>query len=218
MATILVVDDRAAERKKVVDLAKLSLPKGSEWAAEGIDPLPTVEEYPSMLTEHDVAVLILDEKLNEQPAADTGASVQYSGHELVEYLRPFFPELPIFIVTGAKVEAALLDAASQVEGIINRREFGEEPKTHTARMIRSGQRFSEALKKDLSTLAELSQKVALGEATPENVIQLNGIREKLSIAIPSQDLVYAKDLIPKAEKLLETAQGLLEKIKGEKRK
>ena len=218
MSTILVVDDRPKERAKVVELTRLSIPKNSGWKAEGIDPLPSKDDYPAHIVENNVGVLVLDEKLQEQASAATGVAVQYNGHELVKFLRPYFPELPIFVVTAFDQEYELQNAASEVEGIIPRMQFGKDPKTHTARMIRSGQRFSAAMKEDLIKLAELSKKVAVGAASDEDVHQMNGIREKLALAFPTTDLTYAKDLIPKAEKLLETAQDLLEKIALGKKK
>lgn len=218
MSTILIIDDRPKERAKVVSMAQLSIPKGSGWTAKGIDPLPKMEEYPSLLMENDVGVLVLDEKLQEQGASDTGISVQYDGHELVKYLRPHFPELPIFVVTAFDREEELQNSASDVEGIIPRMSFAKEPKVHTARMLRSGQRFSAALQEDLSRLAELSRKIAIGSANPDEVKQTISIREKLSLSFPSADLMYAKDLIPKAERLIEGAQALLDSIKVGKAK
>lgn len=213
MPIILIVDDRAQQRQQVVELTKLSIPKDfSEWTAEGIEPLKSKSDYQAHITEHDIAVLVLDEKLQEQVSERTNAAVDYDGHELVKFLRPLFPELPIFVVTAFDQEQELQNAASDVEGIIPRKQFYKEPKTHTARMIRSGQRFSTSMQEDLIKLADLSKKVAIGEGSEEEIKELNGIREKLSLSFSGTDLVYAKDLIPKAEKLLDSAQQLLNKI------
>lgn len=213
MPIILIVDDRADLRRQVVNLTRLSIPKEfSEWTAEGIEPLERLDDYKAHITENDIAVLVLDEKLKEQISQRTKTAVDYDGHQLVKFLRPLFPELPIFVVTAFAQEQELQNAASDVEGIIPRAQFNTEPKTHTARMIRSGQRFSSAMQEDLIKLADLSKKVAVGEGSEDEIRELDGIREKLSLPFSGSDLVYAKELIPKAEKLLSSAQQLLDKL------
>lgn len=217
MSTILVIDDRAKERDKVVALVSHSLPEDSTWTARGIEPLVAIDEYGSLITEEDIAVLVLDEKLQEQPAESTGAAVNYNGHELVSFLRPRFPDLPIFVVTAHEAEEDVQSAAPDVEGIINRMEFNRDPRVHTARMIRSGHRFSQALQGDLNYLSEISEKLALGTAADEEVQKMTSIREKLALPFPTTDLTQAKDLVPQAEKLISEAQALLDKINSERK-
>lgn len=212
MSTILVVDDRAKERNKVVALVSHSLPEGSTWTARGIEPLAAIDEYGALITEDDIAVLILDEKLQEQAAELTGVAVNYNGHELVSFLRPRFPDLPIYVVTAYDAEEDVQNAASKVEGIINRMEFNKDPKVHTARMIRSGHRFAKALEGDLNYLSAISEKLAVGKADDDEVKKMTSIREKLSLPFPTRDLTQAKDLVPQAERLIGEAQSLLKKI------
>lgn len=212
MSTILVVDDRAKERNKVVALVSHSLPEDSTWTARGIEPLAAIDEYGALITEDDIAVLILDERLQEQAAELTGAAVNYNGHELVSFLRPRFPDLPIYVVTAHDAEEDVQNAASDVEGIINRMEFNKDPKVHTTRMIRSGHRFAKALEGDLNYLSAISEKLAVGTADDDEVKKMTSIREKLSLPFPTSDLTQAKDLVPQAERLIIEAQLLLNKI------
>jgi len=212
MSTILIVDDRATERQTIVDLVRYSLPEGSTWTARGIAPLVTIDEYRTFITEEDVSVIVLDEKLQEQVSELTGEAVTYNGHELVNFLRPRFPDLPIFVVTAYDEEDDLQSAASDVESILSRNEFNKSPEIHTARMIRSGHRFAEALQSDLNLVSEISHKLAVGKATDEEIKKMTSIREKLSLPFPSSDLTHAKDLVPHAEKLIHEARALLAKI------
>jgi CheY-like chemotaxis protein len=214
MSTILIVDDRATERQTIVDLVRYSLPEGSTWTARGIEPLGTIDEYRTFITEEDVSVIVLDEKLQEQVSEKTGEAVTYNGHELVNFLRPRFPDLPIFVVTAYNKEDDLQSAASDVESILSRNEFNKRPEIHTARMIRSGHRFAEALQSDLNVVSDISHKLAVGNATDEEIKKLTSIREKLALPFPTSDLTHAKDLVPHAEKLISEAQALLAKIRA----
>lgn len=218
MSTILIVDDRADERQTVVDLVSYSLPEGSTWTARGIEPLVTIDDYRSLITEEDISVIVLDEKLQEHGAKLTGEAVSYNGHELVNFLRPRFPDLPIFVVTAHEAEEDVQGAASDVEGIISRNDFSKSPEIHTARMIRSGHRFSEALQNDLNFVSRISQKLAVGTAEDEEITKMTSIREKLSLPFPTSDLTHAKDLVPQAEKLIYEAQSLLAKISAGRKK
>lgn len=217
MATILFIDDRAVERNKIQKTAEHFIPDGADWTVNSIDPLAHIEDYPTHIVENDIAVLVVDEKLHEQASETTGIAVEYDGHDLVKYLRPRFPELPIFIVTAHAEEDDVQNAATDVEGIITRRDFTKSPQIHTARMIRSGQRFSTAMAHEMSLMASISEKIAIGTATEAEVEQLNAIREKLSLPYPEPAPVYAKDLIPKAEQLISDAQALLNKIGAAKK-
>lgn len=218
MSTILIVDDRALERQTVVDLVSFSLPEDSTWTARGIEPLVSIDEYRSFITEEDVSVIVLDEKLQEQGAELTGEAVSYNGHELVNFLRPRFPDLPIFVVTAHEEEDDVQNAASDVEGIISRNDFSKSPEIHTARMIRSGHRFSQALQSDLNFISEISLKLAVGTADDEEIKKMTSIREKLALPFPTADLTHAKDLVPHAERLISEAQALLAKINAGRKK
>src|SRR5258708_32416874 len=103
MAAIAVIDARLDHRVTVQRhvTANLTTPG---WECLAPSPLANLGDYPAWLWEHDVAVLILDERLREVGGP---AGIDYEGHELVEYLRQRLPTFPMFVVTSFENDAEL---------------------------------------------------------------------------------------------------------------
>ena len=105
MSIIGIVDDRDDVRTIMLDTVELALSDG--WEAIAIPPLSSLDSYPSWISQEEIVVLLIDERLNE--VANVNGAVDYEGHDLVDYMRQHMPEFPIFVVTSYKENAPDLD-------------------------------------------------------------------------------------------------------------
>lgn len=188
MPTIAIIDDRQEQRETLKHL--IDLDENGTWQTLDIDPLPSLDNYIPWIRENDVAVILLDEKLNE-----ITHTVNYSGHNFVDYIRARNKELPIFIITSFADDDAIKARFKDVEDIIQRGVFVKDPDNYIQRFIRSGQRFMEAFEENLSELAKISKKVVANEATREDIEKVNAIREKMEIEFNIDSLTQKNDLI-----------------------
>jgi CheY-like chemotaxis protein len=182
MPSIAIIDDRQEQR----DTIKLNVEylKEDGWNILDISPLPELADYPSWIGENNVAVILLDERLNEQ------ASSNYQGHDLVAYIRKRLPTLPIFIITSYSQDPDLLDKFKDVEEILQREVFTKKAEEYVPRFMRAGQRFVEVFEKDLSELSDKATRIAKGSATLEDVERVKAIQSKMDIAY--SDTLYDK--------------------------
>jgi len=213
MPSILVVDDRSAMRDKVVAITKACMPEGTNWDVIGSHPLTNMEDFLSFIVEEDVVALMLDEQLHEQMEYAEGEAVTYDGHDLVAFLRKGNPELPLFVVTSFAENEELIVHEDSVEAIISRNDFLTKPSTHVVRIVRAAQRFSQSLDQELSQLGEIAEKVALGNASEEDVRRGKSLQTKLSLA-HGIDIGTAADFVPLAESLVKEAKEILAAIKA----
>ena len=101
---------------------------------------------------------------------------------LFNYLRKNLPDFPIFVVTTHADDQDLQYSKSDVDDIINRDKFNEEPETFVRRIVRAGQRFFEQYQSELNQLAQLSEKIAIGQATQADSNQLLALQAKIGIS------------------------------------
>lgn len=218
MPSLLIIDDRVELRNNVVDLITISLPEDSTWQVIGKHPLPDMNDYSPMILEEDIAVLLVDERLHEQNEEATGLAVAYNGHDLIAFLRERLPDFPIFAITAFPDEQPLQAKAPDVEDIIVRGDFAKMPEKYVQRMIRSGQRFADALQSELAVLAKLAENAARGQGSKQEDERMQSIRTKHSLAFPQADPHYINELIPNAEKLINEATNLLKEIRSKETK
>jgi hypothetical protein len=189
MPTIGVVDDRGGERSKLVRGIEVSNQLPDAWGIADIAPLSELSEYSGWIAENDVAVLLVDERLDEH-AAD-GEAADYTGHELVAYLRQnYSEEFPMFIVTAYPPDRDLQENVWNLEDLILRRDFVKDVSKIVPKLLRSGQRFFEVHQHQLSRAEELSKKVAIGEATDDDIAELDALRAY--ITRPFQDSISSR--------------------------
>ena len=212
MPTIGIIDDRPDLRvtlKRSLDLELLD-----EWSSIDEDPLSKLEDYPSWLTENEVCVLLLDEKLHEQ------APVDYNGHDVVDFLRKHLPTLPIFVITAYPENEDLLKSFKDVEGIIPRTKFSKDASEYVSRITRSAQRFLESFQSELTQLAEISERIAQGKAKKKDKENAEAIQNKISLAFPYEALESRSELLGELESKLKDLEKMrkdignyLEKVK-----
>jgi CheY-like chemotaxis protein len=185
MPTIAIIDDRKDHRstiKRLVDTELLG-----DWDSSEVAPLADLEDYPSWLTENEVAVILLDERLNEQRTKGKNLS-NYEGHHLVEFIRQHLPTLPIFVITSYPDDQELKKKFKDVEEIIVRQEFARKAAEYVPRFLRSGQRYLEAFHKELRELADSADKIARGKATKGDIERVKAIQAKIGMIFPCDSL------------------------------
>lgn len=199
MPAIGIIDDRKDIRETLRMSVNLEL--NAPWKTLDIHPLKSLEEYLSWITENEIAVMLLDERLHEQGLKGKN-SVNYDGHDLVDYLRKRFKTLPIFVITAFSDDEDLQQRFGEVEGIISRQEFTEKAKVFVARFIRAGQKFVETFEAELQELSEKAQKIAQGKATKSDKQRAMAIREKMNMAFPLEEYTDRNEWLVKFENKL----------------
>jgi CheY-like chemotaxis protein len=177
MPKVGIIDDRLDHRetlKRALDLALTG-----KWQSVDSAPLPSLEDYTRWFREHEINVLLLDEKLQEQGA------VGYDGHDVVSYLRRILPTFPIFIITAYPDDEELRRKFSDIEEIIPRLEFSKRPNEFVPRFLRAAQRYSDSFQAELAELSEKSRKIAEGVATADDVSKTEALQVKLGLEFTS---------------------------------
>lgn len=203
MPAIGIVDDRDSPRETLTRLTKLGIPPESkkEWEVIDSSPLPKLNDYSAWLTENDIAVLIVDERLNEQTKSGVG-HVTYQGHDLVDFLRKRLPDFPIYIVTAHPTDQAVVNRYKDVEEIVNRKNLSQTTKKIIPRLIRAGQRYFDSYQGQLTELSEISKKIALGKQTDADVKKVKALQEFLQMPFTTDpDTERSKTLTELEEKL-----------------
>jgi len=218
MPTIGIIDDREDQRESIQTIFNLCAPDDNRWSFLAIEPLESIEDYPSWIVDNDVAGIVLDERLHEE-VTSSGQHVDYNGHELAEHIRQGMETFPIFVVTSFQ-DQDLFDRQNIVENIIERTEFsGKNRQTHVDRILRAGIRFSEYFAKELSIISELANKVATGKANDKDKEELRVKQTSIKLAFPVSELTDRDDWINTLNSEIEEFDGLrvrLEKYLADK--
>lgn len=150
MPAIGIIDDRADIRrtlKRSVDTVLPDINKlaSSAWETMPSDPLDKLSDYPDWISRHNIAALIVDQKLQEQVRNHVG----YNGHNLVSFLKDKarYNSLPIFIVTGFEIDDSLkrIKEEKKVERIIRRGDFSRNADTLVPELISAGHEYLKSI-------------------------------------------------------------------------
>lgn len=182
MPKITIVDDRKDFRttlKRKIE-AFFIKSKLKDWEVMDISPFQNKSEYFPWLLENDVVVLILDERLQEN--IEESESVNYKGSELIEEIRRHLKEFPVYAITNYSRDPDLQSKFPLFDEILDRNSFYSKADEYITRFIRSGQRYIQSHNKILTRISELSQKLAVGDATNEETLELRGLQEGLNLS------------------------------------
>lgn len=216
MINILIVDDRADARITLRETIELHLPENAMLSVSDTFPLDNVDDYASFIREHDIAALLLDERLNEAKSPETGEFSAYLGHDVVERLRQALPEFPVYVVTTHNEDEALVVNAGDFEDIVERDLFQREPLKYIARINRAAMRFQETMKERLAELNSLTLKAAQGNLSKDEGDQLERIRTILGLPFSTGSDLLISDLIAETRALAAKSDELIKKIRREK--
>ncbi len=186
MPTIAIVDDRADERETLQLTVERHLRNRPGWRVIVADPLGSLAEYPQWLRDHDVNILLMDERLHE------GGGPSEPGSSIAAALRERHVDLPIYIITAHKDDSGIEDKLGNVEGVVDRTDFANRPDPYIDRFIRAGERYVEEFEKELADISSLASKVAADEATADDVNRLRALQQKLLLAVTDEDTTRAE--------------------------
>lgn len=188
MAGICIIDDRIDIRGTLEKKIRFIFRKNNiDWNVISQDPFKEKMDYLNFIHENDIGVLILDERLHETSNGQN--SVDYNGSQLVIFLRQYLKDFPIYSITSYHEDDELENQFSQFDEIIARETFYPRAEEYVARFIRAGQRFLTAHNKQLLRLSELSELIARGTASEDDLKELKVVQEGLNI--PFSDYGYA---------------------------
>jgi CheY-like chemotaxis protein len=218
MLNILVVDDRLENRKDVKELLELAVPEGASISVEAIPPFEQIDEYAKYIGEHDIAALLLDERLNETAISPTQGIAGYFGHEVIAYVRAAFPDFPVYVVTTYKGDDSLVEQASQFEEIFDRSDFQKNIETYALRIWRASTRYQDSMQDQLKLMGELAMKAAEGNLTEPDQQKLTSTRALLGMPFLDKSPLLFSDFITQAQSISDDAIRLIEKIKSDQDK
>lgn len=213
MKTIAVIDDRDSQRKSLVIAINNSLEKlYPEWSIIDIKPFNELALYRTWILENEISVLIIDERLNEEKGTD-GKFAGYLGHQLVKYLREYFKNLPVFMITNYPPEEDLEDTMKDFNLIIQREEFINDSDKFTNLFVVSGRSFYHEYSNQLERLSLLAEKIANGTATDRELVEINGLRTNLSLPHFSDDIVDREHYLKEFEDVITKMKELQNEIR-----
>lgn len=216
MSKIGIVDDNKSQRETLKSILDSHL-DNLDSSLEVIDIFPfpddLLENYKEWIEQNDIVCLIFDEQMHNDSEENKGP-VGYRGNELVLEIRKTFKNIPIYVITTHKNAEELQSRFSEFEDIIGREEFieQEDGEKYVKRFIRAGQRFLEENVSELSELKELSEIVASGKGSQEQVEKLQALQIKLNI--PMESLGERKDWLDEYESKIQVLEELQKKIEG----
>lgn len=219
MPQIAIIDDNAEQSSTLKKTLEHYLKKfGSSLSVIVQYPFGDIEQFYNFITENEICVLILDERLNDQSTPE-GSPVHYKGNELVTELRKRLKDFPIFMITTYSPEDDLLAKFSEFEYIMTRQEITEDEEGYKfiPIMIRSAQRYLDTNNAELSEFYELSKRVASGENEATLIKRLEALQVKLELPTTGFDdrKAWLDQYEGHIQELEALKQELWNKVKGE---
>jgi hypothetical protein len=215
MITIGIIDDNAEQRDSFKDAIDIYLHKNGREGVEVIDsePLADIDEYTNWIIQNDIAALIIDEKLTEQPLKATGQSCGYEGHDMAQNLRSRRSIIPIHVVTSSKINEDLIQNRELFENILSRKDFLDEQSKYAEIFIRSGQRFFEENQKLFERIGEISKKIVKNDVSDDEIKELEGIQQFIQTPLYSEEMMLRQDLIATFKNDLEELKKINQEAK-----
>lgn len=213
MAGICIIDDRIDIRGTLENKIRFVLKKKQlDWTIISQDPFLDKTEYLNFINEMDIGVLILDERLHESSTGQQ--SVNYNGSDLVKFLRQYLKNFPIYSVTSYHEDDELENQFSQFDEIIARESFYSKAEEYVERFVRAGQRFLDDHSTQLLKLSELSELIAKGTATEDNLKELRIVQESLNIPFSDYGYPHKESWLQDYEKNISDLETLSDEIEN----
>lgn len=215
MSKIAIIDDDKSQRETLKSILKSHL-FNLESNIEVIDIFPfpddLVHQYNDWIEQNEIVCLIFDEQMHKESEDDSGP-VGYRGNQLVMEIRKTYKDIPIYVITSHKNDDDLQAKFSEFEDIIGREEFILDGEKYVKRFIRASQGFLEEHISELSELKELSELVASGKNSADDLVKLKALQIKLNITLDSS-LGERKDWLDEYESKIQFLEQLRIKIEN----
>jgi DNA-binding NarL/FixJ family response regulator len=212
MPTIGLIDDDTAKRGT---LRKSLVRLMDDDSIEIVDiyPLDDPRDYVSWVAQNDIHAIVMDWRLNEQKEKASGP-VAYEGDAVVKEIRKKKPHFPIFVLTAYSQSENVESHGADVELIESRVDFGKSSDKLIKRLVRAAARFSESQQTKLARISELAVLCAKGEAKAAQKKELRSLQAELSLGVVSDAALTQSSAIDDAQKIVDSADSLLLKIKA----
>jgi len=215
MSKIAIIDDNKSQRDTLKSILKSHL-SNLESNLEVIDTFPfpddLIHQYNEWVQQNEIVCLIFDEQMHNE-SEDGSGPVGYRGNQLVMEIRKTHKDIPIYVITSHKNDDDLQAKFSEFEDIIGREEFILDGEKYVRRFIRASQGFLEENIAELSVLKELSELVASGKNSDEDLAKLKALQLKLNITIDS-NLGERKGWLDDYESKIKFLEQLQKKIEN----
>lgn len=210
MYNIGLIEDNDEQRVELYENIELTLEDDlniNDIKVIAIAPYKDYESYISWIHENDISVIVTDEKLYEI-GAEYG-----NGHELVKFLKPFFPGLKFFILTSYPDDIDLSESYANNFFVIDKVKFNNPNEAsfkinHLHLIVSSAKDFKNDFLNDLKSLKKLAEKIALGDASESEIQTAKSLQEKIELPISSYDHFNRKLWITEFEQELEKFKEL----------
>lgn len=180
----LIVDDNSEQSETVQSNIELELDRLNitDFKVLTIFPFEEPEKYFEFISDNNICVLILDEKLNDQSNA-AGKTVNYLGHDLVSIIRGHFKDLPIYTITNYSDDGDVQNSFHEYDQVISRKDFYSQPEKYVPIMARAASKFVDRYTKILSELTKLSQEVAAGDKSSEKIERIKALQTSVELPL-----------------------------------
>lgn len=181
MATIAIIDDNPAQSSTILNNIEIAIDEfKSDLNVITALPFKDPKDYFTFIDKNQICVLILDEKLNDQPV-DKDGPINYKGSDLVSYLRKALKEFPIFSITNFDSIDDLKEKYSEFEEIIKRSDFIENTNKYFPKIWRAAKNYLKENVDEFSEFNELTQAISGGNKDPELIKKLQALQVKLEL-------------------------------------
>jgi CheY-like chemotaxis protein len=211
--TIAVVDDRVVDREYVVEAlndAIVSERLNNEWKVIESDPLVDTDEYATWINDNRIDILIIDERLFE--SSTSLRMPGYLGSDVVQQLRQTHKKLPILGISADTNTKEFNEKFGLFDDIIVRDKLTQDPVAYLKRFTRKAENFLEDNREDLAELSILSEKIATGDATDEDIQKARSIQEALSIPLTVSSIIKRQEWINEYTRQVEKLETIQQKI------
>jgi hypothetical protein len=213
MPAIGIIDDRMDFRTTLKRRIVLSLKKQNlNWDIIDIYPFEELQDYVTWIKQLDIAMLILDERLQE--GNHEAKNVNYNGSKLIEFIRQILPEFPVFAITSYPNDEDLQERFPLFDEILSRDEFFKKPDDYALRFIRSAQRYLGIYSKQLIRMSEISELIATGKANKADVDELKALQQYLNIPFTAYSHANKEDWLKVYEGKIQELNELSKKIQS----
>jgi len=209
---VAIIDDRQDVRERLLKVF------GRHFEDEGIKlklhhypPLEDLNQYPEWIVHNKIVLLIVDEKLKENPISE-GHFSSYDGHELVSKVREFNKEIPIYIITNHSEEEELNIRLGDYNDIIDRDLFDKDSNQFLTRIFRSTQGYITNFESEYARLSVLSEKSATNNIEADEVAELKALQAKLEIPLSSISRIDRTGWLNEMEEEVTKLQDLKSRI------
>jgi hypothetical protein len=187
MATIAIIDDNPEQSSTILNNMEIAIDEfKSDLKVITALPFKDPKDYFAFIDIYDVCVLILDEKLNDQPVDESGP-IDYKGSDLVTFLRETLKDFPIFSITNFDTVDDLKEKYSEFEEIIKRSDFIEQTNKYFPKILRAAKNYLKENVDELSEFNYLTREISGGNKDPNLITKLQALQIKLALPLAEFD-------------------------------